>query len=300
MAWEVISADGHKVSGALTFSIGTAAAAGAASSRAPTSVDRPALGGRRGSPASFWWSLSAWPCLVLAAPTWCGTSGFGAAVLLAPLHQLVDDGRGLGGLSDWLTWLDGVTRPSSLLLLAAYAAAAAARSVPRRVMAAVITVPALVLLGGAAYSWPQGEPAPATSPKPSGPATATADLGTAGSVRLTTARDAGRAVSIQLDPAGHQRPAPHAVRTADPDDPATTTCRSATPRSPPPGPAPTAPRSRSRRTATGAPRSASAPTSTTTRSRSCLSSSADPRQRELASRSPGTYAGDPVESPFPP
>ena len=126
-------------------------------------------------------------------------AGFGAAVLLAPLHQLVDDGRGLGGLSDWLTWLDGVTRPSSLLLLAAYAAAAAARSVPRRVMAAVITVPALVLLGGAAYSWPQGEPAPATSPKPSGPATATADLGTAGSVRLTTARDAGRAVSIQLE-----------------------------------------------------------------------------------------------------
>jgi methionine-rich copper-binding protein CopC len=208
VAWKVISADGHIVGGALTFSIGApsdggaAAAGGASQPPRSVSVLRWLAAGVAGL------GLLACVGLDLARRrtdlVW--NAGFGAAVLLAPLHQLVDDHRGLDGLGDWLVWIDGVTRPSSLLLLAAYAVLAAARSASRRTVAVVVAVPALVLLGGAAYSWPRADHGTAPpAAVPVGPATGTALLGTFGSVRLTTQREAGRAVSIEvllLDPQG--------------------------------------------------------------------------------------------------
>jgi copper transport protein len=200
VAWKVTSEDGHVVSGAVTFSIGTPTTGGPAAASAgdpPMTVTTLrwvaaglaglgllaavglALAGRR--------SDLVWPV------------GFAAAVLLAPLHELASAGRGLGGLGDWLVWLDGITRASSLLLIAAYAVVAVARSVPRRVLTVAVTVPALVLLGGAAYSWPRADNGPAQlAPTQSGPSTATADLGTAGTVRLTTQRTAGRTVAVTL------------------------------------------------------------------------------------------------------
>jgi len=200
VAWKVISADGHVVGGALTFSIG-----------APTKGGGPAAAGTTSTPTSVivlrWLAaLMAGVGLVAAATLsllrrradvmW--NVGFAAAVLLAPLHQLVEDGRGLADLTDWLVWLDGVTRPSSLLLLAAYALVAAARSTSQRLLAAVALLPALVLLGGAAYSWPAAHPAQTPAAAPAGPATTTAQLGSSGTVALTTAREAGRAVTFQL------------------------------------------------------------------------------------------------------
>ena len=123
-------------------------------------------------------------------------------MLLAPLHQLADEGRGLGGLGDWLTWLDGLTKSSGLLLLGAYVFAALARSVPGRVLAAALTVPAVALLGGAAYSWPQ----PTTRrlrrlpdpPRLRAATTVSGDLAESGTVEITVTREAGRAVTLDL------------------------------------------------------------------------------------------------------
>jgi copper transport protein len=199
VAWKVISADGHIVGGALNFSIG------AASSGNPAAVD--AVGTHTSVTTLRWLAAGvAGLGFVLAAafsllgrrPDTVWNLGFGAAVLLAPLHQLAEDGRGLTGLTDWLVWLDGVTRPSSLLLLAAYAVLAAARSTSRRVAATVVALPALVLLGGAAYSWPRVAPPPSASAEPAKASSGTAELGTAGSVKLTARREAGRTVSITL------------------------------------------------------------------------------------------------------
>jgi copper transport protein len=212
VAWKVISADGHIVGGALTFSIGSATAGG------------PAVAHSHASVTTLRWVAAAIAGLGLLGAVALGlvgarrrdlawNAGFTAAVLLAPLHQLAADGRGLTGLGDWLVWLDGVTRPSSLLLLGGFVVVAVARPVPRRVVAAAVTVPALVLLGGAAYSWPRAAGPPAAAH--SGTATTTADLAGAGTVRLTVQREAGRAVSLRvelLDPDG--RPlAPYAPPT---------------------------------------------------------------------------------------
>lgn len=198
VAWQVTSEDGHVVSGAVTFSVGTPSAGGAAAVAAPdppasVTAARWVAGGVAGL------GLVAALALTLAGrrpdPAW--HAGFAAAVLLAPLHELADDGRGLGGLADWLAWIDGVTRPASLLLLAAYAVAAAARSTSRRLLAAAVAVPALVLAGGAAYSWPErAEPVAAAT---GGPVTSTAELGDVGTVTLTAARGAGRALELTLE-----------------------------------------------------------------------------------------------------
>jgi len=200
VAWEVVSEDGHKVSGALTFSIGAASAGATAANGGPwppVTVGRWVLGGVAGLAllAALWMAVrpSARPRSDLV---W--NLGLGAAVLLAPLHELADSGRGLGGLTDWLTWLGGVARPSSLLLLAAYAVVGAARSVPRRLLAVAVSMLALLLLGGAAYSWPRPA-APTVAGAPSGPETAMSALGTEGSVRLTVDRGAGRTVTLELE-----------------------------------------------------------------------------------------------------
>ncbi len=202
VAWEVISQDGHRVSGALTFSVG-ASSAGAPASRddtgSPASVTavRSAAGGVA--------ALGLLTSLVMAVrpassrrPDLVWNAGLVAAVLLAPLHELAGAGRGLGGLTDWLTWLDGVARPSSLLLLGAYATAAAARSVPRRLLAVTVTATALVLLGGAAYTWPSPDSTATPAAAPSGPVTTSVALGAAGTVRLTVNREAGRTVTLAL------------------------------------------------------------------------------------------------------
>ena len=179
VAWEVISSDGHKVSGALTFSIGAPTAGGDASAAGTTSAPAPVGALRWLAAALAGIGLIGAAALALsgrrADAVW--NLGFGAGVLLAPLHQLVDDGRGLGGLTDWLIWVDGVTRPSTLLLLAAYAVLATARASSRRIVVTAVTVPALVLAGGAAYSWPQAERTAPSAAAPAGPTSATAEPG---------------------------------------------------------------------------------------------------------------------------
>jgi hypothetical protein len=143
--------------------------------------------------------------------------GLAAAVVLAPLHQLAGDGRGLGALTDWLAWLDGLTRGSSLLLLGAYLAVAVLRAVPGRVSATALAVPALTLLVGAVLTWPDVTDRPAAA-APNGDhdervqadtaaaaTPVTAELGASGQVELTVTRATGRAVQLDLrllDPAG--------------------------------------------------------------------------------------------------
>jgi copper transport protein len=200
VAWKVISADGHIVGGALTFSIGSATRGGAVAgggtgTHTSVTVLRWVAAGVAGLALLLSVVLSL--CRRRTDPVW--NLGFAAAVLLTPLHELADGGRSLSGLGDWLVWVDGVTRTSSLLLLAAYAVVAAARTSARRVVTALVTLPALVLLGGAAYSWPSVDVAPTTvAGRPSGPTTGTAQLGDNGTVQLTTSREADRAVTITL------------------------------------------------------------------------------------------------------
>ena len=139
VAWQVTSEDGHVVSGAVTFSVGAPSVGGAACAATPeppTSVHRRALGRRRPRRARPGRRAGAHPRRPASADlAW--NAGFLAALLLAPLHELADDGRGLGGLTDWLAWINGVTRPASLLLLAAYAVVAVRQGAGGRVLPAL-------------------------------------------------------------------------------------------------------------------------------------------------------------------
>ena len=187
VSWKVTSEDGHEVSGALTFAIGEASPGGSdhTAPDAPVSVTvaRVALA------ASSVLGLVA--CLGLAlsgrerAADLAWNVGLGATVLLGPLHSLATNGRGLGGLTDWLAWLDGLVSRSSLLLLAAYAVVAVARRASRRALVAA-TIPALALVVASAFTWPATEQVATTaSTAEAGPTTNTGELGDHGSVELT-------------------------------------------------------------------------------------------------------------------
>lgn len=199
ISWKVTSEDGHEVGGALTFSVGEASATVPvpATPDAPTTTSAArlaaaaiaalgllvsiGLGLRHSSGADLAWNV-----------------GLAGAVLLGPLHSLAADGRGLGGLTDWLAWVDGLASRSSLLVLAAYAVVAVARRAPLRALA---VVPALGLVAGAAVTWPQLEPpspVAAVEAEPSAPTTASGGLGDSGTAELTVAPGPGREVTLDL------------------------------------------------------------------------------------------------------
>ena len=139
------------------------------------------------------------PCAARQATDLAWNAGFVGAVLLGPLHSLATDGRGLGGLVDWLAWVDGLTSVSSLLMLGAFTTTALVRRVPRAVLV-VLTVPVLGLLGGAAATWPQAEaPAAAVAAEEaSDPSSGSADLGDAGTAELTVTPGSGREVTLEV------------------------------------------------------------------------------------------------------
>lgn len=203
VAWKVISADGHVVGGALDFSIGAPTDAAtsntAAAPAAPTSVlvlrIVLVVAAALGLLATV--ALAATRRLASAYDVAWGL-GFGAAVLLAPVQQLAHDGRGLGGLADWLVWLDGFARWPTLLLLLAYLAAGLARGRGRAV-ALGAAGPALGLAVAAALTWP-ALPAASTEvvAAPAGPTTTAADLGRAGRVELTVGPTRGSAVTLTI------------------------------------------------------------------------------------------------------
>ncbi|MBZ5737764.1 copper resistance CopC family protein [Nocardioides mangrovi] len=206
VAWKVISADGHIVGGALDFSIGTSTkdvtAAGATVTAAPTSVlvargiaAGLALAGllgvvlltALGRPAA--WSDLAW-CL-----------GFVGAVLLGPLQQLAHDGRVLGGLTDWVAWLNGLLSWPALLVLLAYLVVGLVRGRGRR--AAWAGVPALALVVAAGLAWPSlPQPPAAAAGETSG---GSADLGASGTAEVAVHPAGGRSYDLDLtlvDPDG--------------------------------------------------------------------------------------------------
>lgn len=208
LAWKVISADGHVVGGSLSFSIGAPSANAATPDATPTPTTAVQVARWPAAVVALGGLLAAIACVVGGRPRWFESAwitGFAAAVVLAPLQELAQDGRGLGGLTDWLAWLDGVVEPSSLLLLAAFLAVGLIRTARRGVLrSALLVVPALALVVGAAVTWPRlpEQPAEAASAPA---ANARADLGTSGSVTVDVSGSSGGPVTLDLrleDPDG--------------------------------------------------------------------------------------------------
>lgn len=251
VAWKVISADGHEVSGALTFSVGAASSdsdgpATDASPRVPTSVNvarwiatgtaLAALLGLLGLVGVVLLGVglpSRWTHHgLLRALDLLWNVALVGAVLVVPLEQLAKEGRSLGGMFDWLTWINGLAVGRSLLLLAAVLAAAVlvriARRIARplgrprvgvlRVAASVLT--ALSVAGAVTFliTWPdqstsQTDAVPARQASSTKQSTA---LGSAGSVNLTVRQHPGEAVRLDIQLTdGEGRPLkPYAPPTA--------------------------------------------------------------------------------------
>lgn len=234
VAWKVISEDGHEVGGSLTFSIGAAstgpASAADATPAAPTSVK-----------VARWITTGVTVLALLGLFVVVGVvvvgvglpSGwthhrlvhgldllwdvaFVGALLVVPLDELAAEGRGLTGLLDWLTWIDGLTTGRSLLLLGAVLVAALLVRVARRMTrplgrprigvlrVAAVGLSAASVLGIAAFlvTWPTPDTAPAAAtPADRSPSTTSqsAELGTEGSVNLTVHQDPGQTVRLDIE-----------------------------------------------------------------------------------------------------
>lgn len=237
VAWKVTSADGHAVSGSLTFSIGSPSAgvaapegAGAAGATRGVEIARAmAVVTLVGALAGIV-VLAGVVAVCGALPTrWTHhgllrilhllwNAAFVAALALVPLSQLAAEGGSLRDLADWLTWLDGLTRGTSWLLLASVLVAAGLVAVARRTArprhgsvgvlrgAAAVLVVAVVapLVVAAAGSESASDGAAASVPTPaSGPQTA--ELGDAGTVTVAATRTEGRSVDLRVtlaDPDG--------------------------------------------------------------------------------------------------
>lgn len=195
ISWKVTSEDGHVVSGAVHFSIGAVSSGGpdAVAPEAPTATSLARFGAAGLAGLGLLASIVlAWRRSPHADMAW--NVGLLCAVLLGPLHALATEGRGLGGLADWVAWIDGLTSRSSLLLLGGFVFVAAFRRLP-----VVALVPALGLLVGAAVVWPQPEaPAVAAVAADPSPSVVSGDLGDAGSVELTVTRGDGRDVTLAV------------------------------------------------------------------------------------------------------
>jgi methionine-rich copper-binding protein CopC len=240
VAWKVISEDGHEVGGSLTFSVG-AASAGSASAADATPAPSTSVSIAR-------WIAAAVTVLALLGlfavvgvvvvgvglPTgWTHhrllrgldalwNVAFVGALLVVPLDELAADGDGLGGLLDWLTWIDGLTAGRSLLLLGAVLVAALLVRVARRtvrplgrsrtgvlrVAAVALTVVAVTGIATFLLTGPVSDTAPAVaSPaeRPSSTTKQSAELGTAGIVDLTVHQAPGQMVRLDVrltDPDG--------------------------------------------------------------------------------------------------
>lgn len=205
VAWKVISADGHEVGGSLSFSIGTPTAGAADAGRdpqAPASVTA-ARWAATGITAVALIAILVLPIVRRPVPRTVWNTAFVAALVAVPLDQLAADGRGLGGLGDWLAWIDGLTRGRSLLLLAGVLLAAVSVSVGRaaRVGAIAVAAAAVVLCTAVVVTWPPGRGAPAVATpaeRPDSTATHQAALGVAGDVTLTVHQAPGEAVELDL------------------------------------------------------------------------------------------------------
>lgn len=120
LSWRVVADDGHELSGTLRFTVEGAGATAvpAVPADAATSVDL-ATWVARGTVGLGLVALAVAAVVGAAGRAALWYAAFAAAALLAPLERLRSEGRGLGGLADWLTWLDGFTEGHSLLLLGA-------------------------------------------------------------------------------------------------------------------------------------------------------------------------------------
>lgn len=194
LSWRVVSEDGHEVSGALTFTIGEATGAPVASPEAPgtteavTWVVRGALGV----------GLAVLAVLAVLGVGGSARAGlwyaaFAAAVLLGPLERLRAEGRGPGGLADWLTWLDGLADDRALLLVGAAVLAALLVAARRPVVAGLVGAGVVLTLAAALVVAP-ATPEPPTAPVAEAPESVeqTADLDGAGTVRVVLTPDEGR------------------------------------------------------------------------------------------------------------
>lgn len=207
LSWRVVSEDGHEVSGALTFTIGGATGAPVASPGAP------------GTTEAVTWvvrGVLGVGLVVLAVLAVLGVGGsaraglwyaaFAAAVLLGPLERLRAEGRGPGGLADWLTWLDGLADDRALLLVGAAVLAALLVAARRPVVAGLVGA-GVVLTMAAALVVAPATPDPPTAPVAEAPESVeqTADLDGAGTVRVVLTPDEGRRHRLEVrltDPDG--------------------------------------------------------------------------------------------------
>ena len=141
---------------------------------------------------------------------------FVGAVLVVPLEELAAEGRGLAGLLDWLTWIDGLTTGRSLLLLGAVLVAALLVRVARRmarplgrprtgvlrVATVALTVVSVAGITTFLVTWPVSDPAPAVATpaeRPSSTTEQSAELGTDGTVSLTVHQVPGQAVRLDIE-----------------------------------------------------------------------------------------------------
>lgn len=200
LSWQVISEDGHGVSGALTFTIGDATVATdgpVASPEAPATTETATWLARGVLGAGL---------AVLAVLAVLGAGGsaratlwyaaFAAAVLLGPLERLRAEGRGLDGLADWLAWLDGLTAARALLLVGATVLAGFLVASRRPVVAGLLGGAAVLTLAVALVVEPadpaQPEAPVAEASEPAAATEQTADLGEAGTVAVTLIPEEGR------------------------------------------------------------------------------------------------------------
>lgn len=213
LSWRVVSEDGHEVTGALTFTIGSATAAGPVAPPEAPAATVAATWVAWGVLASALAVLAVLAVLGAAVPARAGLwyAAFAAAVLLGPLERLRAEGRGLDGLADWLAWLDGLADGRALLLIGAAVLAAFLVAARRPVVAGllgggVVLTMAVALVVEPATPEPPAAPVAASEPSGSdGAAEQSADLGDAGSVTVTLAAGEGRSHRLEVrltDPDG--------------------------------------------------------------------------------------------------
>lgn len=207
LTWKVISADGHTVGSALTFSIGA---------RSTGPVGTTSAQAASTTVAALRWlalGLLAAGVLGLAGVALSGNVGaapplwnvvLASAVLLVPLERLYAGGLPLRDLLDWLTWLDGITSLPTLLLVAGVVLAA--RLVTTRArgpMAAALAAGSLAAVVAFAATASGGQPTAhatrATRATHTGSTTYTAALGATGNVALVVHPPSGRSVHLDLN-----------------------------------------------------------------------------------------------------
>lgn len=194
VSWELVSADGHVISGAIAFSIGAASAGGPV---APTGARaEPGAAATVAGVVAVLGALAALVGLVLARSVVVRT-GWAVAVVAAVLWLPLQTG---GELLASASWLDGGLSWRGLLVLAALGGLALAVGPGRegrRLVAGVGALVAVAAVAGAVVVDPPGAPAPAAEAATTGPQQLSGALGD-GTLTATVDRSAGGSTTLTI------------------------------------------------------------------------------------------------------